>query len=106
VVKTYTNTTSIKQVRYDEYHQPVVIAPGETVRIIEDATIVDFSRLIVQEVTNVGGFDYVGYAQHGTLVGDPGWAIFRVPTGASTPKLWASKKMRKVWNNYASYTYS
>ncbi len=103
---TKTNNTSAIQHYIDDAGVPISINPGKSAQVSENSWIVDFSKLIVREIT-AGGFDYIGYALAGTGPLQPGWAICRFPTGLSTPKNWAgaSTRLNKIWNNRTSYSY-
>ena len=103
--KTITNNTPILQVVYDALMKPYHLLPGESVEILDESSYVGFESLTMKQVT-VGGVLYIGYAQPGTGVAEPGWSIMRVD--ANNNKAWAGGKFafNYVWNSMLTYSYS
>lgn len=109
MLKTYTNTTTVPQVYYDEYGTPYLVEPGNSVTLqVDSGKGADIAKLIVKDVT-VGAVQYIGYALPGTADADYGWAIAKIETiGGINTKLWAGGRFefRYQWTQRASYSYS
>ena len=108
MLRSYTNNNTYNVVIRDQWGNPHLAEPGETIQYESDETFVDIAALIFKSVT-VGEVTYIGYAKSGTLEPQAGWAVCRIRTvDGVEEKLWSGGKFqfRSIWNNYASLNYS
>jgi len=91
-------------------------ATEETLQLIKncldlikaDSSDLAFKTKLLQ-VDKVGNITYLGYAEVGSIVGDPVWAIQRwTETGQDAEAKWADgdKSFDNVWDDRLSLTYS
>lgn len=104
----YTNNTSLKQIRFDGRGDAIRVESGDTVIYETDQTFADVLLLLTKSEI-VGPATYVGYARPGTGVNELGWAVCKIQeVGGVESKLWAGGRVsfRWKWVDRATLSYS